>query len=149
LIEEIIISTNKGIPIFYHNFHGKSADEADYQIIYSYLDQICRWANFGFKRNVNSMKFKNCLMLFYHAPRNEINLVIKCDKQIDKIKNLRKVIDNIAEMLITKFIIKYKNNLINFSGNVTEFKSFSNQINEVILNNQELMDYRLRNIQMP
>jgi len=51
---------------------------------------------------------------------------------VDNKKLKKKMIDNIAVRVFDKFLAKFKEELINFNGNFSQFKSFSFEINEII-----------------
>jgi len=132
LIQEIIILNDKGVPIFFHNFSGSSNKDGDYQLIASYFDQICRFTKYGFKESLNTLKMNKSVFYFYTDPKSQFHLIIKCDSKVDGKKLKKKSIDNIAVKIFDNFFIKFKSELMNFKGNVTPFKSFSKDINEMI-----------------
>jgi len=51
---------------------------------------------------------------------------------VDNKKLKKKMIDNIAVKVFDKFLAKFKEELINFNGNFSQFKSFSFEIDEIV-----------------
>ena len=132
MIQEIIILNDKGVPIFFHNFSGSSNKDGDYHVIASYFDQICRFTKYGFKESLTTLKMNKSVFYFYTDPKSHFHLIIKCDSKVDNKKLKKKSIDNIAVKIFDNFFIKFKSELMNFNGNVSPFKSFSKDINEMI-----------------
>ena len=132
MIQEIIILSDKGVPIFFHNFSGSSNKNSDYHVIASYFDQICRFTKYGFKESLNTLKMNKIVFYFYTHPKSHFHLIFKCDSKVDNKKLKKKVIDNIAVKVFDKFLAKYKKELINFNGNFSQFKSFSLDIDEMV-----------------
>jgi len=121
-----------GIPIFCHNFSGSSNEDNNYQLIGSYFDQICRFTKYGFKESLTTLKMKKSVFYFKTHPKTNFHLILKCDSKTDNKKLKKKSIDNIAVKLFDNFFVKFKNELMNFNGNIAPFKSFSKDINEMI-----------------
>ena len=132
MIQEIIILNDKGVPIFFHNFSGSSNRESDYHVIASYFDQICRFTKYGFKESLNTLMMNKSVFYFYTEPKSHFHLIFKCESKVDKKKQKKKLIDNIAVRVFDKFLVKYKKELINFNGNFSQFKSFSIEIDEIV-----------------
>jgi len=132
LIQEIIILNNTGIPIFCHNFSGSSNEDNNYQLIGSYFDQICRFTKYGFKESLTTLKMKKSVFYFKTHPKTNFHLIVKCDSKIDNKKLKKKLIDNIVVKIFDNFFFKFKSELMNFNGNITPFKSFSKELNEMI-----------------
>jgi len=133
LIQEIIILSNTGIPLFYHDFSGNLNEENyNYQIIASYFDQICRFTKYGFKESLNTLRMNKSVFFFYTHPETRYHLIFKCDSKIDDNKLKRKSIDLIAKNVFEKFLNKFKNELTDFNGNISHFKSFSDDLKQMI-----------------
>lgn len=132
MIQEIIILNDKGVPIFFHNFSGSSDKDGDYHVIASYFDQICRFTKYGFKESLNTLKMNKSVFYFYTHPKSNFHLILKCESKVDNKKLKKKVIDNIAVRVFDKFLVKFKNELVNFNGNFSQFKSFSFEIDEIV-----------------
>jgi hypothetical protein len=132
LIQEIIILNDKGIPIFCHDFSGSSNEDNKYQLIGSYFDQLCRFAKYGFKESLTTIKMNKSVFYFKTHPNTNFHLIIKCDSKIDSKKLKKKSIDNIAIKIFDNFFVKFKSELMDFNGNITPFKRFSKDIDEMI-----------------
>jgi hypothetical protein len=132
LIQEIIILNDKGVPIFFHNFSGSSDRDGDYHIIASYFDQICRFTKYGFKESLSTLKMNKSVFYFYTDPKSHFHLIFKCESKVDHKKIKKKSIDNIALRVFDEFLAKFKDELVNFNGNFSQFKSFKIQLNEII-----------------
>lgn len=143
MIQEIIILNNKGVPIFFHNFSGSSDKDSNYQIIASYFDQICRFTKYGFKESLNTLKMNKSVFYFYTEPKSHFHLILKCESKIDKKKIKKKLIDNTAVKVLDKFLTKFKNELIDFNGNFSQFKSFSLDIDEIIKSKSPIKSYEI------
>jgi len=128
LIQEIIILSNNGIPLFYHNFLSNLNSDPDFQIIASYFDQICRFAKYGFQESIDSLKLNKSIFYFHTHPLSKIHLIIKCDINTDSSRSKRKILNLKANYILHQFVGKYKSFLENFDGNVTRFKSFSKEL---------------------
>ena len=132
MIQEIIILNDTGVPIFCHDFSGSSNEDNNYQLIGSYFDQICRFAKYGFKESLTTLKMKRSVFYFKTHPKTNFHLILKCDIKVDNKKLKKKSIDNIAVKIFDNFFIKFKSELMDFNGNVAPFKSFSKDIDEMI-----------------
>lgn len=131
LIQEIIILSNDGIPLFYHDFLNNLNSDPDFQIIASYFDQICRFAKYGFQESIDSLKLHKSIFYFHTHPLSRVHLIIKCDIKTDSSRSKKKILKLKANYIINKFVKKYQNSLENFDGNVTRFKSFSKDLEEL------------------
>ena len=132
MIQEIIILNDTGIPIFSHNFSGRLNEDNNYQLIGSYFDQICRFAKYGFKESLTTIKMNKSVFFFKTHPKTNFHLILKCDSKIDNKKLKKKSIDNIAVKIFDNFFVKFKSELMDFNGNIAPFKSFSKDIDEMI-----------------
>lgn len=132
MIQEIIILSNTGIPLFCHNFQDNLNKNYNYQLIASYFDQICRFTKYGFKDSLNTLKMNKSVFYFYTHPQSHFHLIFKCDSKIDQKKFKKKLIDKIANEIFEKFLNKFRTELMNFNGNVSNFKSFSEDIEQMV-----------------
>ena len=132
MIQEIIILNDTGVPIFCHDFSGSSNEDNKYQLIGSYFDQICRFAKYGFKESLTTLKMKRSVFYFKTHPKTNFHLILKCDSKVDNKKLKKKSIDNIAIKIFDNFFFKFKSELMDFNGNITPFKCFSKDIDEMI-----------------
>jgi hypothetical protein len=130
LIQEIIILSNNGIPLFYHNFLDNLNSNPDFQIIASYFDQICRFAKYGFQESIDSLKLHKSIFYFHTHPFSRVHLILKCDIKTDSRSN-RKILNLKANYILDQFVRNYKSALDNFDGNITRFKSFSKVLKEL------------------
>ena len=120
MIQEIIIISNTGIPLFNYRIDDKLNENYDYRLIASYFDQICRFTRYGFNESLVTLKLNKSEFYFYTHPEKLCHLIIKVDDK--KIK--KKMIDHLANELFDKFILKFKKSLIHFNGNIDPFKLF-------------------------
>ena len=141
LIQEIIILSNDGIPLFYHNFLDNLNSDPDYQIIASYFDQICRFAKYGFQESIDSLKLNKSIFYFHTHPFSRVHLIIKCDIKTDSSRSKRKILNLKANYILNQFVRKYKSSLENFDGNVTRFKSFSKELENLDKLKEEQLIY--------
>ena len=124
-----MIINQAGIALFYHNFINKEKID-DEQSLASYFDIICRFTKHSFKESLRTIELDSYIFFFY-THKSNYHLVLKCDdKEFEKDK-----LECISGMIIDKFLEKYKEVLQDFNGEISHFKSFSNQIIK-ILNNQ-------------
>jgi len=130
LIQEIIILSNNGIPLFYHNFLDNLNSDPDFQIIASYFDQICRFAKYGFQESIDSLKLHKSIFYFHTHPFSRVHLILKCDIKTD-CRSKRKILNLKANYILNQFVRNYKSVLDNFDGNITRFKSFSKVLKEL------------------
>ena len=75
---------------------------------------------------------KKSVFYFKTHPKTNFHLIVKCDSKIDNKKLKKKLIDNIVVKIFDNFFFKFKSELMNFNGNITPFKSFSKELNEMI-----------------
>jgi hypothetical protein len=132
LIKEITILSDTGVPIFCHNFCEENDDRHNYQLISSYFYQISQFAKYGFKENLNTLKMDKCVFYFYADISSKYNLIIKCDAKIDKSRSRKRYVDLLAQRLFKRFFNRFENDLLNFKGNITPFKKFSKDIENMI-----------------
>jgi hypothetical protein len=80
---------------------------------------------------------------FYTEPKSHLHLIFKCESKVDNKKMKKKLIDNIAVNVFDKFLAKFKNELIDFNGNFSQFKSFSSDLDEIINPKSPLRPYEI------
>ncbi|MHA1670035.1 MAG: hypothetical protein ACTSV5_05580 [Promethearchaeota archaeon] len=141
MIQEIIILSNDGIPLFQHNFLDNSNSDPNFQIIASYFDQICRFAKYGFQESIDSLKLNKSIFYFHTHPISRVHLIIKTDSKTDSRRSKRKMLNLKANYILNQFVTKYKSFLENFDGNVTRFKSFSKDLENLdkLMDNNQLI----------
>ena len=128
MIQELIILSNEGIPLFQHNFQDIHSKNPNYQIIASYFEQICRFARFGFKESLNCLKLDKTAFFFYTHPLTKIHVIVKCAAEIDHDRVKKNLLDNLAKEILDSFVEKFKSKLDNFDGNISRFKKFDEEL---------------------
>jgi len=78
---------------------------------------------------------------FYTHPTSNYHLIFKCDSRVDKKKLKKRNLDIIAVKVFDKFLTKFKEELINFNGNFSQFKSFSLDIHQIVKSKGFLRGY--------
>jgi len=73
-----------------------------------------------------------CVFYFYTDPTSKYQIIMKCDRKTDKKRNRKKFIDLLANKIFTQFFSRFEKELINFKGNITPFKKFSENIEKII-----------------
>jgi hypothetical protein len=129
LIQEIIILSNDGIPLFHHDLTGNLNKDHEYHIIASYFDQICRLAKHGFKESLNCLKLDKSVFYFYTHPISNVHIIFKCIVEIDEKKAKKNLLDHLAMETLDSFVRRYGRELDKFDGNVTRFKEFTEELN--------------------
>ncbi len=127
MIQELMIINQAGLALFYHNF--KSNDRInDEQSLASYFDIICRFTKRNFKESLRTLTLDSVIFFFY-THKSLYHLVLKYDKQkLDK-----KVLETLSESIINKFLEEYKYILEDFNGEISLFKSFSEEIRKLLV----------------
>lgn len=128
MIQEIIIISNTGIPLFNYTLERSSNNKYDYRVIASYFDQICRFTKYRFKESLVTLIMDKSEFYFYTHPEKLCHLIIKIDNE--KLK--KESIDQLAWEIFNRFVLKYKKNLIDFKGNINIFKPFSKNIEKLL-----------------
>ena len=126
MIQEVMMINQAGIALFYHNFvnNDKLDDE---QSLAGYFDIICRFTKREFKESLKMLTLDSFIFFFYNH-RSGFHLVLKCDnKDIDK-----KQLELFSETIIETFLKKYKDFLKDFNGEISIFKSYSNDIIQIL-----------------
>ncbi|MFX1502023.1 MAG: hypothetical protein ACFFDH_13755 [Promethearchaeota archaeon] len=126
MIKELMIINQAGIALFYHNFINNHRLK-DEQSLASYFDIICRFTKQEFKESLKLLSL-NSFIFFFYTHKSSFHLVLKCDnKNIDKT-----VLESFSEAIIDSFLIKYKDTLENFNGEISKFSSFSKKIMKIL-----------------
>ncbi|MHA1148067.1 MAG: hypothetical protein ACTSR8_07450 [Promethearchaeota archaeon] len=133
MIDELIILNTEGIPLFYYNFHITNQIEDKYYLMGSFLDQLVKFTKASLKEDLNILKWKDFSFFFYRDDIMPIKLIFKVDhsKLFGNVNIIKKPIDLIAKHVIYKFRIKYKDVFENFNGEISQFKSFSQEIDMI------------------
>lgn len=126
MIQELMLINQAGIALFYHNFiNGENLE--DEQSLASYFDIICRFTKREFKESLKMLTLDSFIFFFY-THRSDFHLVLKCDnKDIDK-----KQLEKFSETMIDNFLVKYREILKDFNGEISQFKSFSKDIIQIL-----------------
>lgn len=126
MIQELMIINQAGIALFYHDFLNNNRLD-DEQSLASYFDIICRFTKREFKESLKMLTLDSFIFFFYNHISG-FHLVLKCDnKEIDK-----KKLELFSEIIIDNFLKKYKDYLEDFNGEISKFKSFSNNIIQIL-----------------
>ena len=128
MIQEIIILSNTGIPLFNHTLDGTFNEKYDYRLIASYFDQICRFTKYRFSESLVTLKLNKSEFYFYTHPEKLCHLIVKVDDKNTKKKSM----DRLAQEIFNKFTAKFRRYLVDFNGNINIFKSFSNDLEELL-----------------
>ena len=132
MIRELMIINQSGIALFYHSFiNNENVD--DEQSLASYFDIICKFTKRSFRESLRTITLDSFIFFFYtHSSR--YHLVLKCDKiELDN-----ELLESISETIIEEFLDLYKDVLINFNGEISNFHSFS----EILI---DLIDFKTKN----
>ncbi len=134
MIQELMIINHAGIALFYHNLiNNENID--DEQSLASYFDVICRFTKQSFKESLKTLELDSYIFFFY-THKSNYHLVLKCENKVFN----KKILESISEKIVDKFLEKYKELLQNFNGEISHFKSFSNQI--ITLLSNQFNDFR-------
>jgi hypothetical protein len=136
MIQELMIINEAGIALFYHNFIDEKTD--DEQSLASYFDIICRFTKQSFKESLRTLMLDSFIFFFY-THKSQYHLVLKCDnRDFDK-----KKLELISETIIERFLFLYEENLTNFNGEISHFKTFSEELIEILYDEfKEFMNFQ-------
>ncbi|MFX1383257.1 MAG: hypothetical protein ACFFBP_12520 [Promethearchaeota archaeon] len=133
MIQEILILNKAGIALFYHSFTDRKI--LDIQIVASFIDLICRFTRGNLNVSLKSFTLKDRKIIFY-SHKSGYHVVFIC-----KIKPYKeKLFKNLADILIKKFLNLYKNELKDFNGEISTFRSFSQIVEQTI--NPKFLDMK-------
>ncbi|MFX1570001.1 MAG: hypothetical protein ACFFCV_16725 [Promethearchaeota archaeon] len=131
MIQELMIINEAGIALFYHNFINGDGLE-DEQTLASYFDIICRFIKREFKESLKFLTLDSLIFYFY-THKSQYHLVLKCDNEdIDTLK-----LEEVSETIIKTFLKQYEDDLKDFNGEISHFKSFSKDIMNILENKYE------------
>ncbi len=126
MIQELMIINQAGLALFYHDFLNNNRLD-DEQSLASYFDIICRFTKREFKESLKMLTLDSFIFFFYNHISG-FHLVLKCNnKEVDK-----KKLELFSETIIDNFLENYKDYLEDFNGEISKFKSFSNQIIQIL-----------------
>ncbi|MFX1589104.1 MAG: hypothetical protein ACFFC1_13205 [Promethearchaeota archaeon] len=126
MIQELMIINQAGLALFYHDFLNNNRLD-DEQSLASYFDIICRFTKREFKESLKMLTLDSFIFFFYNHISG-FHLVLKCDnKEVDK-----KKLELFSETIIDNFLENYKDYLEDFNVEISKFKSFSNQIIQIL-----------------
>ncbi|MFW9941998.1 MAG: hypothetical protein ACFFFT_13225 [Candidatus Thorarchaeota archaeon] len=126
MIQELMIINEAGIAVFYHNFVDVN-DFDDQQSLAGYFDIICRFTKQSFKESLRMLTLDSYIFFFY-THKSNYHIVLKCmNEELDK-----KLLEDIAEIILESFLIKYDELLENFTGEVSNFKSFAKTVQDIV-----------------
>lgn len=126
MIQEIMIINNAGIALFYHSFIDEKKTN-DHQSLAGYFDIICKFTKNSFKESLRMLTLDSFIFFFF-THSTKYHLVLKCSNQ----KINRSLLEDIAESILNTFLFLFKDTLVNFDGEISHFKSFSNTIEELV-----------------
>jgi len=125
MIQELMIIDQAGIALFYHNFIDDSLE--DEQTLASYFDIICRFTKREFKESLKFLALDS-LIFFFYTHKSQYHLILKCvNEEIDKSK-----LEEVSETIIESFLKKHEDDLKDFNGEISHFKSFSKEIKHIL-----------------
>lgn len=106
--------------------------EDDYQLVGSFLDQLARYFKYAFKENLNTIMWEDAIYCFYTHKKSRFHIVFKCDNRATEyFEFIRKSLDIIAKKILDQFLYKYEEKISQFDGNITRFREFSKDIDQV------------------
>lgn len=136
MILELMIINQAGLALFYHNFKEEEK-VGDEQSLASYFDIICRFTKRNFKESLRVLMLDSFIFFFY-THKSRYHLVLKCKNgNYDK-----KELELISASIIEKFLEKYCNDLEEFNGEISHFKSFTAELTEITSSkNYQVLEY--------
>jgi len=138
LIQELLIINKAGIALFYFNFLGKSKKKDNYQLIASFLDQIAHFTKLGLKDDLGIIMMSNYFYSYYKHKKSNLLIIFKCDKSnYENPKIIKKSLDIVAKKISDNFFMKFKDEIEDFNGNISRFKSFTKTIEDIFSSNHE------------
>lgn len=136
MIHELMVINHAGLALYYHNF--KDFDSIrDEQSLASYFDIICRFTKENFKESLRVL-ILDSIIFFFYTHKSQYHLVLKCENEYYDKKKL----ELISESIIEKFLKKYHKTLKDFNGEISQFKTFSKDLKEILsLNNALVIEH--------
>lgn len=133
-----MIINKAGIALFYYNFLEKSKKKDNYQLIASFLDQIAHFTKLGLKDDLGVIMMSNYFYSYYNHKKSNLLTIFKCDKSnYDNPKIIKKSLDIVAKKISDNFFMKFKDEIEDFNGNISRFKSFTKTIEDIFSSNHE------------
>ena len=131
-----MIINQAGLALFYNNFKEEEK-VGDEQSLASYFDIICRFTKRNFKESLRVLMLDSFIFFFY-THKSQYHLVLKCkNRNYDK-----KELEIISASIIEKFLEKYCNDLEEFNGEISHFKSFTAELTEITSSkNYQVLEY--------
>ncbi|MFX1322475.1 MAG: hypothetical protein ACFFAQ_12620 [Promethearchaeota archaeon] len=126
MIQQLMIINKAGIALFYHHFSGSNIFK-DQQSLASYFDLICRFTKNQFKESLRTISLDNSIFFFY-THNSGLHIIFKCDNDTFD----RGLLESLAEKIIGNFITKFKNDLKDFNGEISNFHTFSHILEKVV-----------------
>ena len=138
MIQELLIINKAGIALFYFNFLEKSKKKDNYQLIASFLDQIAHFTKLGLKDDLGIIMMSNYFYSYYKHKKSNLLIIFKCDKSnYENPKIIKKSLDIVAKKISDNFFMKFKDEIEDFNGNISRFKSFTKNIEDIFSSNHE------------
>ena len=133
-----MIINKAGIALFYFNFLEKSKKKDNYQLIASFLDQIAHFTKLGLKDDLGIIMMSNYFYSYYKHKKSNLLIIFKCDKSnYENPKIIKKSLDIVAKKISDNFFMKFKDAIKDFNGNISRFKSFTKNIEDIFSSNHE------------
>ena len=128
-----MIINKAGIALFYFNFLEKSKKKDNYQLIASFLDQIAHFTKLGLKDDLGIIMMSNYFYSYYKHKKSNLLIIFKCDKSnYENPKIIKKSLDIVAKKISDNFFMKFKDEIEDFNGNISRFKSFTKTIEDIL-----------------
>ncbi len=132
MIDEFIILNKQGIPLFAYDFLRSRYKQEDYHLIGCFLDQLVRFTKASMQKDLNAIEWDKYSLFFYTEKETQIQIIIKCEtNKIVNINYTQKSLNLIAYQILNKFKARYGDYLSNFNGNISQFRTFSEDIEKM------------------
>ncbi|MFX1411751.1 MAG: hypothetical protein ACFFA6_15480 [Promethearchaeota archaeon] len=125
MIQELMIINKAGIALFYHNFSGDIFK--DQQSLAAYFDLICRFTKNQFKESLRTITLDSFIFFFY-THKSGLHIIFKCDNKIFD----RALLESLADKIIENFMIKFRDSLEDFDGEISNFHTFSDTLEKLL-----------------
>ena len=126
MIQQLMIINRAGIALFYRDFSGSNVIK-DQQSLASYFDLICRFTKNQFKESLKTISLDNSIFFFY-THKSGLHIIFKCDNDTFD----RELLESLADKIIDNFIKKFRTDLKDFNGEISNFHTFSHVLEKVI-----------------
>ena len=133
MIQELLILNENGIALYYFHFLKKIRREIDdHQLIASFLDQIDRLTQIGLKESLHKIEWGDLIFFYFSHSNSDLRIIFKCDNSdIHNSQLMERSLGLIAKNLLNNFAVKYKDVLNNFNGEISQFSTFSENIDQI------------------